>query len=439
MTAARQQLGLFDMPEPARAQAAAVLDQPAPLPAPVAPAAPPAEAPEPEHEDPAVIVAAIQADLAEAGREMGELQVMLAPSDAAERFQATMARHRAEQDRQLAEVMEATASLLGLTVPELQVRLAQVRAEEIARKADRKSARAAPKTPSGGDQQTASQAPAPAGKRSRSAAVHKGGGDQPAEAAPPTRRLTDRQRQLLAGFEAGPDNVVRYSGADHVPDWVEAKLVLELLGGTWRRAKPKGGFHFPDDLDAAELLRLALAAGEVLDPKLAGFFETPVHLADRIAALGELTPGCRVLEPSAGKGRIALAARRACPGALISCVELMPANRAALEAEGFELIGKDFLALEARAEFDAVLMNPTFNKRGDIHHTRHAWGWLRAGGRLVAVTSAGVEFREDELAREFRAWVEQHGGRIERLPEGTFRESGTDVGTCLVTVRKGER
>ena len=66
----------------------------------------------------------------------------------------------------------------------------------------------------------------------------------------------------------------------------------------------------------------------------------------------------------------------------------------------------------------------------------HAMRFLRPGGKLASIMSTGVEFREDRRTREFRELVRLHGGRIERLPSGTFRESGTDVETVLVVMTR---
>jgi hypothetical protein len=50
--------------------------------------------------------------------------------------------------------------------------------------------------------------------------------------------------------------------------------------------------------------------------------------------------------------------------------------------------------------------------------------------------SAGVEFRQDKKTTAFRALVDRSRGSIERLPEGAFKDSGTNVNTVLVTMRK---
>jgi hypothetical protein len=48
--------------------------------------------------------------------------------------------------------------------------------------------------------------------------------------------------------------------------------------------------------------------------------------------------------------------------------------------------------------------------------------------------SGGVAFREDRVAREFRALVEDRGGTIEELPTHAFKVSGTAFRAVLVTI-----
>jgi hypothetical protein len=55
---------------------------------------------------------------------------------------------------------------------------------------------------------------------------------------------------------------------------------------------------------------------------------------------------------------------------------------------------------------------------------------------VLAIMSAGVEFRSDKKTKAFRALVAEHLGDIERLPAGSFKSSGTDVNTVLVTMQR---
>jgi phospholipid N-methyltransferase len=248
------------------------------------------------------------------------------------------------------------------------------------------------------------------------------------------KRLTDRQRELL-GYVVVTDNVAVFARDEIIPDWKALKAVMVALGGKW---KTKKGFFFPDDTDAAELVRLAAATGEILDPRAADYFPTPHWLADGLVHKAQIPNGAKVLEPSAGRGAIVAAVLRPHADAAITAVEALPANVAAYRASHLPGVRQaDFLTLTARelGTFDRVVMNPPFSARADIHHVRHAFGFLRPGGRLVAIMSAGVAFRQDRVALEFRALVASgKSGRIEPNPEGAFLESGTGARTVTVVM-----
>lgn len=256
-------------------------------------------------------------------------------------------------------------------------------------------------------------------------------------------RLTPRQIDLVRLMRVGPDNRATFASDEVISDWAALKKVMVALGGTWKKGArgDKGGFAFAEDVDASEVIRLAGETGEIFDPNAHDFFPTPAGLADALVARLDLRPGESLLEPSAGQGAIALAAKRACPSLHIVCMEILPANQKALIDLGFTVChGGDFLAqvphLDHVAGFDAVAMNPPFGRRADVKHVTHALEFLRPGGRLAAIMSAGVSFRDDRLAKDFRALVDAHEGAIEPNPPGSFRESGTMVNTVTVTMRK---
>lgn len=315
---------------------------------------------------------------------------------------------RAEDEVQ--RLRELHAKILGCTVDELDERLA---AEEAERKAEIEAARA-------------QRSPAPVRTASRGRVK---AGDSGRIGA---SLLTERERELLRNLRV-ESNVAVYLPEERIPDWSVLKRVMVALGGKWRSRK---GFVFPDDVDAQELVRLALETGEILDPRKADFFATPTALADRVVALADIRPGDRVLEPSAGRGALALAVRRACPSATVLCVEPLPDNSAALAAEGFEVIGHDFLLDgDAVGVFDAIVMNPPFSKRADVVHVERAIEFMAPGGSLVAIMSAGAEYRDDKRGRAFRARViDELGGRFEPNPDGSFLESGTGVRTTTLVI-----
>jgi len=161
-------------------------------------------------------------------------------------------------------------------------------------------------------------------------------------------------------------------------------------------------------------------------------FQTPEPLALRAAEmLGDLPEGARILEPSAGLGRLYRAARARFPGATISLVENSPDCCAELyrEIEGAGSVGlyqRDFLGWSPPWLFDAVLMNPPFQRGRDIVHTRHALGMLKPGGVLVGFCYAG---NRQAAALEPLAEV------WEPLGPGAFKSEGTNAGAVLFRIR----
>lgn len=205
--------------------------------------------------------------------------------------------------------------------------------------------------------------------------------------------------------------------------------VLEAAGGKWNRKAKAHVF----DRDAADAVDQIILTGEITIPQDFGYFPTPSPIVARLIELADIVPGMRVLEPSAGQGHIACAMSHT---ATVDCVELLPANAAVIEADGYAnaLHVGDFLALEPSPIYDRVVMNPPFEKQADIRHVMHALQFLTPDGRLVSVMAAGVLFRDNCLTSDFRALVEARGGDIEECPEGAFKESGTLVRTVIVTI-----
>lgn len=86
--------------------------------------------------------------------------------------------------------------------------------------------------------------------------------------------------------------------------------------------------------------------------------------------------------------------------------------------------------------YDTVVMNPPFDRERDIDHVTHALSFLKTGGHLVAIMSAGTEFRETRKAIAFRELMESMGAQWKELPPGSFAESGTYVNTVMLSVWK---
>lgn len=215
--------------------------------------------------------------------------------------------------------------------------------------------------------------------------------------------------------------------------YADTDKALQAAGGKWNR---KAKAHLFEG-DAAAAIEPIILTGEIVSVKqeLQQFY-TPADLAARVIALADIQPGMRVLEPSAGRGALALPAVQA--GARVDAYDIDRGNLdflmdalPATSGTGFDFLRAD---PEVDGGYDRVVMNPPFTRDQDVKHVLHALRFVKPGGRLVAIMSAGITFRTTGLAPGFRARVAGMSGTIELLPEGSFKASGTGVNTCLVVI-----
>lgn len=215
--------------------------------------------------------------------------------------------------------------------------------------------------------------------------------------------------------------------------YTKVNKVLVACGGTWVRGRKAHVFAG----DAAEMIEGVVLTGEYLDKKQElGAFYTPAPLAARIVAEAKIQKHETVLEPSAGRGGLAVPAyfytRK------VHCCEIDAESVAHLREIGLPyVVQSDFLTeWPPTLLFDVVLMNPPFAKQADIEHVTHALGFLRPGGRLVAIMSAATRFRTNKKAVAFFGLIGSfRRSKWEVLPPGSFKESGTNVNAVTLTVQ----
>ena len=161
-----------------------------------------------------------------------------------------------------------------------------------------------------------------------------------------------------------------YPGDDtreETADERNARLHLEHLAATKPEA-PRA------DIEA---MRATLKAG-VQVASVPQLFPTPPALAARMVELAGIKRGMRVLEPSAGTGRLLAAIREATGGGAVrTAVEISARMCDVLRVreEGADTRNCDFLECSAEqlgGLFDRVVMNPPFGAGADIQHITHA-------------------------------------------------------------------
>ncbi|MDA3809653.1 MAG: methyltransferase [Spirochaetaceae bacterium] len=208
--------------------------------------------------------------------------------------------------------------------------------------------------------------------------------------------------------------------------YVSVNKVLVSIKGTWNRSAK--AHIFPTD--PAEIVDQILLTSEYVDEKKEyQFFETPIPLAERIVEMAEIKKNDVVLEPSAGRGNIA---GRIGMSNICHCVELNKENAQFLQSIGFDVFNEDFMAFEPDTEYDVIIANPPFSKQQDIDHVNKMIDIAKR--RVVSIMSASVLWRDNKKAGSFRERIKDLGGSFEELPEGEFKESGTNVRTCILVV-----
>lgn len=243
-------------------------------------------------------------------------------------------------------------------------------------------------------------------------------------------KLTAEVRDILERVTYEGNIVKLPPGQLAAPLYKAVNAVLLLAGGAWNRSA--GGHKF--EADPRPALTTILTTGQAKDEKKAlQAFNTPTALAEDLVGFADVG-GCTVLEPSAGTGALAQAARNA--GAKsVHCIEINEAKARELTKQGFDCINTDFLSFRYKAgnQVQRVIMNPPFTRNQDLQHVWHALGFLEADGRLVSVVAG--DSKRPRLAGFIRM-LERRGYTtdLQYLPDGSFSESGTAVKTSALTV-----
>lgn len=219
----------------------------------------------------------------------------------------------------------------------------------------------------------------------------------------------------------------------------DVNKVLEAAGGKW--SKKEQAHVFPSDPRAA--LGLAIQTGGIVDAvkarkKERQAFYTPEVTANTLACLADID-GQVVLEPSAGGGALVKAARSYGAKEVYS-IEIDADCASSLS----NCITADFLKCHPRAPdvpepmrrlFERIVMNPPFTRKSDLKHVMHAFNhWLPLGGLLTAIVADDGHDRQDILHA-----LRGSGSTFtikERLPNGTFKESGTQIATLIIQICK---
>lgn len=179
------------------------------------------------------------------------------------------------------------------------------------------------------------------------------------------------------------------------------------------------------------------------------FYPTPKVLIDELLTGIDWPLVEAVLEPSAGKGDIALAiieklkihSRRYEYGTGIEnfdvdCVEIDPDLRHILSGRKLRVVHDDFLTLRTFKRYSVILMNPPFDRGAE--HLLKALEMQKRGGYIACILNAETLNNPFSLARkQLKGLLEQYGAQITYKDDaftGAERRTGVRIAIVKVTV-----
>lgn len=153
------------------------------------------------------------------------------------------------------------------------------------------------------------------------------------------------------------------------------------------------------------------------------YYPTPTAIVKRVLSQINLKPSDKVLEPSCGCGRFLDEIRKS--GASTIGFEVDVERAEIARSKGHKVLTRNFLEVPATPDYDYIIMNPPFYGKHYAKHINHAMEFLKKDGLLISILPATARYDHGLLK-----------GQWEDLPLGSFRESGTNINTCIFTKRK---
>lgn len=153
------------------------------------------------------------------------------------------------------------------------------------------------------------------------------------------------------------------------------------------------------------------------------YYPTPLAVVERVLDHVYNLKGKRVLEPSCGCGRFLDGLKER--GAKAFGIEFDPVRAEQCRVNGHNVLTANFLEVPAEAKYDRVIMNPPFYGKHYAKHVNHALKFLKTDGVLTSILPVTARYDHGLL-----------NGRWDDLPIGSFSESGTNINTTVLTIRK---
>lgn len=220
--------------------------------------------------------------------------------------------------------------------------------------------------------------------------------------------------------------------------YVEVNRVLADHGGKWNKSSKSHLFTDDPRKALADVLETGKSESH---QQVTQAFYTPPDLADEMIDMANVFSSMKVLEPSAGRGAIADKLKLITDE--VYCVETDPRSVQVLRMAGHQVypgcFEKQYEPMEHHGieAFDRIIMNPPFTKTQAERHIIRAFDLLKPGGSLVAIAPSGVRHKTHKDTMRLRGLISDYGF-MRDLPEKTFTQSGTNVNTVIIVIKKPE-
>ena len=155
------------------------------------------------------------------------------------------------------------------------------------------------------------------------------------------------------------------------------------------------------------------------------YYPTPLRVCDRLIDDLYIEDHYKILEPSCGCGRIMGAIQKKNKNARIYGIEAHSGRADTAREKGYSVLTGNFLEMPPRPIYDLIVMNPPFYGTHYADHVKHALSFLKDGGTLKSILPATARYDHGILE-----------GFWQDLPNGSFSESGTNISTSTLTIRK---
>lgn len=245
--------------------------------------------------------------------------------------------------------------------------------------------------------------------------------------------------------------------------YVAVNDVIDNLGGVWKTAQQ---YHlFPEEIDLVEMLEEVIESGTLPPKNPLSYFPTPKEVGDEAVKhldLGSLPSGSKIWEPSCGEGHLLKSLEPYKENGLIIHANEIDQVRAqksrelgiaefVREGSCMTYGGRSPMMIRGNeggfitgvsipeGYYDRILMNPPFSGRGRryfyVDHVNKALKMLKNGGILVAILPISILESSSKMVEKLRNTIMENGD-IYPLPDGAFKESGTNVKTAIIKIQK---